>query len=283
MPTRRLIVLRNGAWSNGAETQKAAREAPGGRRHLTLPAATPTSPPSPHYAQMSQEAHPLWGTWLAERKPASGTALLAAALAGAVEATGRRHHPSLSRHNHRRATRLRSRRRPGGTRSPSADSIVDRHPAVIELESLRRHTAIFAGSGSGKTVLIRRMVEECALQGVSSIVLDPNNDLARLGDPWPEAPPGWGGEDAVRSRAVPHEHRRRGVDTAAGGRPTADVPAAARLRQCQGRPRRVRCRNRRGRGLARAQSKVDGATAKATLGQAVLKEALRFVRPKWRV
>ncbi|MEU8269256.1 ATP-binding protein [Sphaerisporangium sp. NPDC049002] len=70
----------------------------------------------------------------------------------------------------------------------------------VELEALRKHTAIFAGSGSGKTVLIRRLVEECALQGVSSIVLDPNNDLARLGDGWPEEPPLWGMGDAGKAK-----------------------------------------------------------------------------------
>ncbi len=61
-------------------------------------------------------------------------------------------------------------------------------PVSVELEALRKHVAIFAGSGSGKTVLIRRIIEECAIQGVSSIVLDTNNDLARLGDAWPEEP-----------------------------------------------------------------------------------------------
>ena len=70
----------------------------------------------------------------------------------------------------------------------------------VDLESLRRHTVIFAGSGSGKTVLIRRLVEECARNGVSAIVLDPNNDLARLGDPWPEPPAGWGAGDEDRAR-----------------------------------------------------------------------------------
>ena len=53
---------------------------------------------------------------------------------------------------------------------------------------LTRHTAIFAGSGSGKTVLLRRIVEEAALRGVPAIVLDTNNDLARLGVSWPERP-----------------------------------------------------------------------------------------------
>ena len=70
---------------------------------------------------------------------------------------------------------------------------------TVPLEDLRRHTVIFAGSGSGKTVLIRRLVEECALQGVSAVVLDPNNDLARLGLPWPEPPRGWLDRDAERA------------------------------------------------------------------------------------
>lgn len=69
----------------------------------------------------------------------------------------------------------------------------------VTLEALRKHTAIFAGSGSGKTVLIRRIIEECALQGVSAIVLDPNNDLARLGDPWPSPPAGWRESDIRQS------------------------------------------------------------------------------------
>ncbi|MGW4644731.1 ATP-binding protein [Sphaerisporangium sp. NPDC004334] len=76
----------------------------------------------------------------------------------------------------------------------------DGRPVAVELETLRRHTVIFAGSGSGKTVLIRRLVEECALRGVSSIVLDPNNDLARLGDPWPHRPDAWSDGDADKAR-----------------------------------------------------------------------------------
>ncbi|ORM25027.1 AAA family ATPase [Williamsia sp. 1135] len=71
--------------------------------------------------------------------------------------------------------------------------------ATVELEALRKHTAIFAGSGSGKTVMIRRLIEECALQGVSAIVLDPNNDLARLGTAWPKAPSAWSGDDAAKA------------------------------------------------------------------------------------
>ncbi len=71
--------------------------------------------------------------------------------------------------------------------------------ARLPLEALRKHTTIFAGSGSGKTVLIRRIVEECALQGVSAIVLDPNNDLARLGEGWPEPPAQWRPDDPAKA------------------------------------------------------------------------------------
>ena len=69
----------------------------------------------------------------------------------------------------------------------------------VDLAALRKHVAIFAGTGSGKTVLIRRLVEECALRGVSSIVLDPNNDLSRLGIGWPEHPDGWRRSDDRRA------------------------------------------------------------------------------------
>ena len=70
----------------------------------------------------------------------------------------------------------------------------------VALAQLRKHTAVFAGSGSGKTVLLRRLVEEAALRGVSSILIDSNNDLARLGDPWPSPPGVWWPGDADKSK-----------------------------------------------------------------------------------
>jgi hypothetical protein len=72
-------------------------------------------------------------------------------------------------------------------------------PVFLPIEELVRHTVILAGSGSGKTVLLRRMVEEAALQGIPSIVIDAANDLARLGDPWPAAPQGWTEEDQAKA------------------------------------------------------------------------------------
>jgi GTPase SAR1 family protein len=59
---------------------------------------------------------------------------------------------------------------------------------AVPLDNMTKHTVVLAGAGSGKTVLVRRIVEGAALAGVPSIVIDGANDLSCLGDPWP-APP----------------------------------------------------------------------------------------------
>lgn len=58
----------------------------------------------------------------------------------------------------------------------------------ISLERLPYHTCVFAGSGSGKTVFLKRVIEEAALLGIPSIVLDGANDLSQLGMAWRERP-----------------------------------------------------------------------------------------------
>jgi hypothetical protein len=78
-------------------------------------------------------------------------------------------------------------------------------PVKLAADLLPRHIAILAGSGSGKTVLLRRIVEEAALLGIPAIVLDTNNDLSRLGDQWPSPPDGWTEEDAGKTT----DYRRR--------------------------------------------------------------------------
>lgn len=75
----------------------------------------------------------------------------------------------------------------------------DAPPVTLPLRLLPRHTSIIAGSGSGKTVLLRRLVEEAALAGIPAIVVDPNNDLSRLGDSWPERPTAFTPEDADKA------------------------------------------------------------------------------------
>ncbi|MFG1737951.1 helicase HerA domain-containing protein [Micromonospora chalcea] len=147
-------------------------------------------------------------------------------------------------------------------------------PVGIDLEALRRHTVIFAGSGSGKTVLIRRLIEECALRGVSAIVLDPNNDLARLGEAWPEPPPGWGADDARRAAEY-----LAGTDVVVwtpgrqAGRPLSFQPLPAFADVLDDPDGFASAVNAAVATLA-PHARVDGGTDKARLGRAVLREAL---------
>ncbi|HMA97710.1 MAG TPA: hypothetical protein VKP30_33725, partial [Polyangiaceae bacterium] len=69
----------------------------------------------------------------------------------------------------------------------------------VPLASLALHTCVFAGAGSGKTVFLKRMLEEAALCGVPSIVIDGANDLSRLGDRWPERPQSFSDNDAAKA------------------------------------------------------------------------------------
>jgi len=71
----------------------------------------------------------------------------------------------------------------------------------IPLDRLPYHTCVFAGSGSGKTVFLKRVIEEAVLLGIPSIVLDGANDLCRLGSPWPEMPAGLSEEDREKSKS----------------------------------------------------------------------------------
>ncbi|MEZ5404077.1 MAG: AAA family ATPase [Bryobacteraceae bacterium] len=74
---------------------------------------------------------------------------------------------------------------------------------------LTRHVVARAGSGSGKTVLLKRLVEEAALASVSSIVIDSARDMSYLLDPWPAAPEGWFDGDAARARRYENEVAKR--------------------------------------------------------------------------
>jgi len=65
---------------------------------------------------------------------------------------------------------------------------------------LEKHTVVLAGAGSGKTVLLRRLIEEAMLLGVPSIVIDCANDLATLDEEWPSLPDSWLPEDIEKAK-----------------------------------------------------------------------------------
>ncbi|MBX6386782.1 MAG: ATP-binding protein [Microbispora sp.] len=152
----------------------------------------------------------------------------------------------------------------------------DNRPVRIPLETLRKHTAIFAGSGSGKTVLIRRLVEECALQGVSAIVLDVNNDLARLGDRWPEPPAEWGEGDAAKA-----DDYLAGTDVVIwtprkeSGRPLSFQPLPDFGSVADDADEFGEAVDAALAALV-PRAKLEAKTARAHLGQAVLREAVAY-------
>ncbi|MFY1699602.1 ATP-binding protein [Solwaraspora sp. WMMA2101] len=184
---RRLFILRNDEWPRTPGVRKAVDDfvAAGGR---TLPVTDDDLRSLVALRTLLAEEPDGLQAWLADRRPASRTALLSTALADAAR------EPAA-------ATVAGPAREPAAVDGPGPYLRVGvdfdhGDPVRLELAALRKHIAVYAGSGSGKTVLIRRLVEECALLGVSAIVLDPNNDLARLGDPWPQPPAAWGDGDA---------------------------------------------------------------------------------------
>ncbi|GAA3442899.1 ATP-binding protein [Planomonospora venezuelensis] len=296
IPKRRLFLLRNTGWSKGPRTREivTAFEEAGGRvlqvdpEDLRILAALRDliagNPPGLH-------------GWLATRRPADEVKLFGEALgdawtvpagpAGPTAPGPRATAPAAG------GTGLGNAGDGGGGTAPAADEATgprgDRAPYVTlgraitgdapveaDLEALRKHTAVFAGSGSGKTVLIRRLVEECALQGVSSIVLDPNNDLARLGDPWPEAPPSWGVGDAARAREY--------LDTTdvvvwtpgrGSGRPLSFQPLPD-FRSVLDDPDEFTEAVEVAVASIAPRARLTGSTEKAHRGQAVLREALRY-------
>ncbi|MCG8914314.1 DUF87 domain-containing protein [Actinokineospora sp. PR83] len=192
---RHLILLRNDDWSPGTKTQAEIKEfdAAGGLR-LELPAEDVRTfwALKEMFAKGGKELH----EWLVHRRPAGQSMLLSAVLP--EKPSGQRadgtHPPPTSGKTAVTAEVT------GDGEITLGVEIDSGEPVRVALSALRKHTAVFAGSGSGKTVLLRRVVEECALLGVSAIVLDPNNDLARLGDPWPQAPDAWGQGDVEAAR-----------------------------------------------------------------------------------
>jgi hypothetical protein len=70
-------------------------------------------------------------------------------------------------------------------------------PVAVAWKDLTRHLLVVAGSGSGKTNLLKRIIEEATIAGIPSIVVDCNNDLIGLAKARsPEAfPPEWRDED----------------------------------------------------------------------------------------
>ncbi|MEU8403730.1 ATP-binding protein [Nonomuraea sp. NPDC048892] len=275
VPKRRLFLLRNAPWSKGAATRAAiaAFEQAGGR---TLRMGEDDLRVLGALRSMLAENPPHLAGWLARRRPTASVSFLTEALTNAPtnawSVPTREPTPAQPSTHHRDAGS-------SATRVPYLSlgrRMADGAPVSVALEALRKHVTIFAGSGSGKTVLIRRLVEECALSGVPAIVLDPNNDLARLGERWPEPPAAWEEGDARRA-----EEYLTGTDVVvwtpgrAGGRPLSfqPLPDFAGL---AGDPDEFAEAVEAAVAFIAPRIRLDANTNKAQLGQAVLRKALAY-------
>ncbi|WP_248960236.1 ATP-binding protein [Sphaerisporangium perillae] len=271
VPKRRLFVLRNLEWSRGARTVEvvAAFERAGGR---TLRIEEDDLRTLAGLRDLLAENHPNLQAWFLARKPAAGVKMLNEALGDLWADPAGQDEPA--------PTPVRSSAENAQVNAVPPVTLgrttTDGTPVTVDLEALRKHTAIFAGSGSGKTVLIRRLVEECALRGVSAIVLDPNNDLARLGDRWPQEPPEWEGDDPAKA-----EDYLAGTDVVVwtplrdGGRPLSFQPLPDFSGVVDDVDEFREAVNAAVAALA-PRAKLLGNTPKAHQGQAVLREALLY-------
>ncbi|GAA2464325.1 helicase HerA domain-containing protein [Winogradskya humida] len=257
---RRLFLLRTAPWSKGVRTREvvATLEAAGGIR-IEFPESDVVRLMALE-SLIAENGLEKLRPWFQQHDPAAAISFLREALADQPTTTA--------------AVSLAAPTPEHGDRIILGTAAEDGHPVGIDLAVLRKHTAIFAGSGSGKTVLIRRLVEECALRGVSSIVLDPNNDLSRLGDPWPEFPPGWDRSDTARSQEYLRETdvviwtpRRE------SGRPLSFQPLPEFKDMLDDADVFAAGIDSAVAALA-PRAKLDGLSSKAQLGQAVLREAL---------
>jgi hypothetical protein len=220
---RQLFILRGIPWPTGKKTgaEHADFAAKGGE---TMPATITDLQTFAALAAMLAERHPELNAWLVARQHAHATELLSRALGDLAPADDMPAAPGIA------VTGITPpgdapegvpegvaprEQPPQGSPGPgepgdTVTTLIPRSLRVgrtipggmalrLDLVMLRKHAVLFAGSGSGKTVMLRRIIEECALRGVSAIVLDPNNDLARLGDAWPEPPAAWSAADAELS------------------------------------------------------------------------------------
>ncbi|MEV4146826.1 DUF87 domain-containing protein [Amycolatopsis sp. NPDC049691] len=254
---RHLVILRD-AWGRGAKTREEVEK--------FTTAGGKTIPPSPADVRTFWALQKMLGNggrelheWLIDRRPASRSELLSAVLP--EKPSGQ-----LSEGTHPPP--------PSDGEITLGTVVGSGEPVRIELSALRKHAAVFAGSGSGKTVLLRRIVEECALLGVSAIVLDPNNDLARLGDAWPTPPDGWGPDDAqLAKRYLAETDVVVWTPGRATGRPLAFQPLPDFAGVLDDSDEFAAAVEVAVATLA-PQARLTGSTAKTNIGLAVLRQAV---------
>jgi hypothetical protein len=189
LASRRLILLRNTRYPSGAKTKeiKDDFEARGG---LSLPLGAADLRTLAALQALLASRPPGLEAWLRRERPATRTEVFATVLGDLRQYLGIATTEAGSAVGEDAADEPED-AEPVRPEIVIGTTIRGGRPFAVATELLRMHTAVVGAAGSGKTVLVKRIVEQCALRGVSAIVLDPNDDLARLGDPWPSTPDGW--------------------------------------------------------------------------------------------
>jgi hypothetical protein len=214
---RRLVIFRKGSPPGGVATIRMVRqfEEFGG---IWIDPSADDLKTLEAIRLMEKDAHPRFQDWLKSRQPASATELIrqsipeffayaqkgAATPAASTAATVPTPLPATIAISSAAATATPI-QRPIAASPPATTFALGRRligddpvplPTTLPLGALRKHGVVFAGAGSGKSVLLKRLIEDAALHGVPSIVIDCTNELATIGDPWPSPPPEWSAGDA---------------------------------------------------------------------------------------
>ncbi len=298
VPKRRLFLLRNQGWPTGPKTTETLNVFHN-RGGQTLPITRDDLRTFEALRIMQSEQDGGLAQWLATRKPASCSALFQAALGLPSCPGGPVAHPptpapqplfsvpptkSLSTDSRiPEAPRPPVARFSDAPQPPAAESSVRlglgtdaAEPFDLDLDALRKHTLIVVSSATDRTVLIRRLVEECALMGISSIVLDTSGDLARFGEAWPAAPSVWAPADAIKATDL-----LANTDVVVWtpgleyGRPLTFQPLP-NFEAVRSDPEEFRAAIDMAVGALAPHATVDSAATRAHEGQAVLRDALSY-------
>ncbi len=219
---RRLVILRKGSLPGGVATTKMIRQFEdfGG---VLLDPLSEDLKTLEALRRMEEDPHPAFEDWLRSRQHASSTRLIRQSIpdffAHAHNGQGGETTPTVTTTQTLAPTRAADppapleatqSAAPAATQpvpAPAATKLLTLGrrliggeavplPTTIPLAALRKHGVVFAGAGSGKTVLLKRLIEEAALLGVPSIVIDRGNDLVSIGDRWPSPPSEWEAGDS---------------------------------------------------------------------------------------
>ena len=217
---RRLTVVRRGAIPGGAETEKLVTEFrnkggvlhdPGDEELRTLSALS----------ELLRQNDPRLAAWLTARKPLDALRLPEVLARGWRLSNGAPRTEAPAPNSPTVPKALPPAEPKSGTKptallpaaNRASDTIdaptlligqkvigPDRYGEAVgpPLAALAKHTVVLAGAGSGKTVLLYRLVEEAALRGIPSIVIDCANDLSSFDEP-KSASPHWLDGDADRA------------------------------------------------------------------------------------